>query len=402
MISSAPAPTIEEKRAALTLALTSHTFARSEQLKGFLKFVCEKAIAGKGDEINEYLIGVEVLGRPPDYSPNEDSAVRNRAYALRGKLEELYSRESPDAQVRIELPKGSYCPEFIGREPPPLLMPSMTPESRPLKPETARVLVSPAKLTGTIEATGDSPELAELWKPFLQNDRPLIILFSSLQFYRYDSGFIRDLEMNDPARHETRVRELQAALKSSPLIPWNNFTTYGEANGIFLLTRFLTLRSRELLLRRSSAFNWEEIGEHDVIFVGSLSSDPRLREIPVKWAFEVRANEIVNLNPLEGEPARYVSKISLAPGPLPQEGYTLISLSPGLRGKGRFLMITAVNDPGRWAGAQYLTEEQHVRELAAKLKGATNTIPQFFQIVILSRFQSMVPVEISYVTHRRL
>jgi len=431
MISSAPAPTIEEKRAALALALTSHTFARSEQLKGFLKFVCEKAIAGKGEEINEYLIGVEVLGRPSDYSPNEDSAVRNRAYALRGKLEELYSRELPDAQVRIGLPKGSYCPEFIGREPapPPLLLPSMTPESRPLKPEsapaprlswpslltglliglllavavwTARVLFSPAKLNGTLAATGDSPELAELWKPFLQNDRPLIILFSSLQFYRYDSGFIRDLGMNDPARHETRVRELQAALKSSPLIPWNNFTTYGEANGIFLLTRFLTLRQRELLLRRSSAFNWEEIGDHDVIFVGSLSSDPRLREIPVKWAFEVRANEIVNLNPLEGEPARYVSKLSLEPGPLPQEGYTLISLSPGLRGNGRFLMITAVNDPGRWAGAQYLTEEQHVRELAAKLKDATNAIPQFFQIVLRSRFQSMVPVEISYVTHRRL
>jgi hypothetical protein len=429
MISSGPTPTIEEKRAALTLALTSHTFARSEQLKGFLKFVCEKAIAGEGDEINEYLIGVEVLGRPPDYSPNEDSAVRNRAYALRGKLEELYSRESPDAQVRIELPKGSYCPEFIGHEPPPLLMPSMTPESRPSKPEsapafrlswpslltglligllvavavwTARVLFSPAKLSGTLAATGDSPDLTELWKPFLRNDRPLIILFSSLQFYRYDSGFIRDLEMNNPARHETRVRELQAALKSSPLIPWNNFTTYGEVNGIFLLTRFLTQRGRELLLRRSSSLNWEEIGDHDVIFVGSLSSDPRLREIPVKWAFEVRANEIVNLNPLEGEPARYLSKISLAPGPLPQEGYTLISISPGLRGNGRFLMITAVNDPGRWAGAQYLTDERHVRELAAKLKGATNAMPQFFQIVIRSRFQSMVPVEISYVTHRRL
>src|SRR5262249_21396225 len=160
---------------------------------------------------------------------------------------------------------GSYCPEFIGCEPPPppLLISSMTPESRPLKPEsapahrlswpslltglliglllavavwTARLLISPAKLTGTLAATGDSPELAELWKPFLQNDRPLIILFSSLQFYRYDSGFIRDLEMNNPARHETRVRELQAALKSSPLIPWSNFTTYGEANGIFLLT----------------------------------------------------------------------------------------------------------------------------------------------------------------------
>lgn len=79
MVSSASALTIEEKRAALTQALTSHTFARSEQLKGFLKFVCEREIAGTGAEINEYLIGVEVLDRPSAYSPNEDSAVRNRA-----------------------------------------------------------------------------------------------------------------------------------------------------------------------------------------------------------------------------------------------------------------------------------------------------------------------------------
>ncbi|MGH9839284.1 MAG: hypothetical protein ACREEM_10920, partial [Blastocatellia bacterium] len=166
---------------------------------------------------------------------------------------------------------------------------------------------------------GDSPELAELWKPFLQNDRPLILLFSSLQFHLYDGGFIRDREMLDSARQEARGKQLQAALKSSPLSPWHNFTTYGEANRIFLLTRFFTLRQRELQLRRSASLNWEEIGDHDVIFIGSLGADPRLQEIPVKWAFEVRANEIINLTPLAGEAARYVSKPILTPGPLPQE-----------------------------------------------------------------------------------
>jgi len=443
MISSAPALTIDEKRAALTEALASHTFARSEQLRCFLKFVCEQEIAGAGAEINEYLIGVEVLGRPSDYSPNEDSAVRNRAYALRGKLEELYSHELPDAQIRIELPKGSYCPEFIARDlaPEPSLIKPTTPaapgvSSLPPEPPqsrrfsrpplswlsllaglliglltglllagavwTARILFTPARLSPALAAAGDSPELAELWKPFLQNDRPLILLFSSLQFYRYDDGFIRDRKMLDPARQEARGKELQGALNSSPLSPWHNFTTYGEANGIFLLTRFFTLRQRELQLRRSAALNLEEIADHDVIFIGSLGVDPRLQEIPVKWAFEVRANEIVNLTPSAGEAERYVSKPILTPGPLPQDGYTLISFSPGLRGKGRFLMITAVNDPGRWAGVQYLTEEQHARELAVKLKDDTNAIPQSFQVVIRSRFQSMVPVEINYVTHRKL
>jgi hypothetical protein len=239
MVSPAPTVTTEEKRAALTQALASHTFARSEQLKGFLKFVCEKAIAGKGEEINEYLIGVEVLSRPSDYSPNEDSAVRNRAYALRGKLEELYSHELPDARIRVELPKGSYCPEFMLHEPdrqpslktlPAADRPSLAPGS----PEsgrlswpsiltglllglllagaiwTASVLISPAKLNPTLAATSDSPELAELWRPVLQNDRPLILLFSSLQFQRYDNGFIRFLLRAEEVEWAERAREMVA------------------------------------------------------------------------------------------------------------------------------------------------------------------------------------------------
>ncbi|MFN8000257.1 MAG: hypothetical protein U0X75_04480 [Acidobacteriota bacterium] len=103
----------EQKRAALEKALNSHTFARSEQLRNFLKFICEQEMAGRGNEINEYLIGVEVMHRSSRYSPNEDGAVRNRAYALRNKLHEFYSQENPTAEVRIELPKGSYCPQFI-------------------------------------------------------------------------------------------------------------------------------------------------------------------------------------------------------------------------------------------------------------------------------------------------
>src|SRR5262245_58189490 len=106
--------TTEQKRAALEAVLRSNTFARADQLKIFLKYVCEMEIAGHGHELSEYLIGVEALGRPSQYSPGDDSAVRNRAFALRKKLQEFYEREKPDAPVRIELHKGSYCPHFVG------------------------------------------------------------------------------------------------------------------------------------------------------------------------------------------------------------------------------------------------------------------------------------------------
>src|SRR5262245_52832771 len=105
--------TPEQKRAALEAVLRSNTFARADQLKIFLKYVCEMEIAGHGHELSEYMIGVEALGRPSQYSPGDDSAVRNRAFALRKKLQEFYEREKPDAPIRIELHKGSYCPRFV-------------------------------------------------------------------------------------------------------------------------------------------------------------------------------------------------------------------------------------------------------------------------------------------------
>ena len=105
--------TPEEKRSALERVLLSRTFHRSEQLRSFLRFVCEAELQGRESDVNEYLIGVEVLGRPQDYSPAEDSSVRTRAYELRQKLEKLYATELRDDLVHIALAKGSYVPQYI-------------------------------------------------------------------------------------------------------------------------------------------------------------------------------------------------------------------------------------------------------------------------------------------------
>src|SRR5689334_7210931 len=109
----ATTPTLEEKQHALKQALQSRTFARSDQLRAFLRYVCSMEMDGKGDQITEYRIAVEALGRRSDYTGGEDSTVRSRAYALRSKLEELYSHELPEAVTRIEFLKGSYCPRFV-------------------------------------------------------------------------------------------------------------------------------------------------------------------------------------------------------------------------------------------------------------------------------------------------
>jgi hypothetical protein len=109
-----------EKRAALDEVLTSTTFVRASQVRNFLKYICEMELAGRGAALHEYLIGVEALGCSAAYSTEDNSSVRRRAYALRQKLDEVYSKELTHARIRIDVPKGSYVPRFsvafVGRE----------------------------------------------------------------------------------------------------------------------------------------------------------------------------------------------------------------------------------------------------------------------------------------------
>ena len=91
-----------EKHQALERVLASRAFARSEQLRAFLRYICEAEFEGRAQQLNEYALGVSVLGRPPDYSPAEDSCVRTRAYELRNKLRNYYQSEAPDEPLQIE------------------------------------------------------------------------------------------------------------------------------------------------------------------------------------------------------------------------------------------------------------------------------------------------------------
>src|SRR6516164_11088286 len=112
MVTSAPRVSDDEKRACLEAVLNSATFARSAQLRSLLRYICEREIAGHTEDLTEYQIAVDVLGRRKDTDLADDASVRNRAYELRQRLERLYSTEQPQAPIRIEIPRGGYIPFY--------------------------------------------------------------------------------------------------------------------------------------------------------------------------------------------------------------------------------------------------------------------------------------------------
>lgn len=99
-------------RKELQRIVSSPPFENADRLTRFLTFVVEEALAGRGGELKESLIGVCVFGREPSYDPKIDPIVRVQARRLRTKLEAWYAAGGQSSTLRISLPKGGYCPEF--------------------------------------------------------------------------------------------------------------------------------------------------------------------------------------------------------------------------------------------------------------------------------------------------
>ncbi len=96
----------------LNRILASKAFRQADRLKRFLTFVVEETIAGRGERLKEFVVGVEVFGKPESFDPRNDPIVRVQARRLRAQLARYYREEAPDSDLSIDLPKGGYAPVF--------------------------------------------------------------------------------------------------------------------------------------------------------------------------------------------------------------------------------------------------------------------------------------------------
>jgi TolB-like protein len=108
-------PSADEIRLQLDRVLASGVFANADRMSGFLRYVVDRALAGEGDQVKEYVVGVAVFERTEAYDPRLDSIVRVEARRLRAKLDEYYSGDGRHDSIVIHIPRGSYAPTFERR-----------------------------------------------------------------------------------------------------------------------------------------------------------------------------------------------------------------------------------------------------------------------------------------------
>ena len=102
-------PDAQQVRQALLAVLGSKQFSGAERRKRLLEYLVEETLAGRGADLKEYRIGVDVYGRSAStYDPRIDPVVRVDIGRLRTKLGEYYAGEGCHAPLRLELPRGTY------------------------------------------------------------------------------------------------------------------------------------------------------------------------------------------------------------------------------------------------------------------------------------------------------
>src|SRR5438874_6933716 len=102
-----------QERHELATILESGILNRAPNLAQVLTYVCTKYFEGAAEQIKEYNIAVEALGRPADFDQKRDSIVRVEAHRLRKRLREYYEADGADHAIRIDIPPGQYAPRFL-------------------------------------------------------------------------------------------------------------------------------------------------------------------------------------------------------------------------------------------------------------------------------------------------
>ncbi len=99
-------------KAELGMMLAAPYFAQSSRCKKFLSHIVQQTLLGNARQLKERTIGISVFDRANDYDTGEDAIVRVTANEVRKRIGQFYQESRAPHPLQIDLPRGSYVPEF--------------------------------------------------------------------------------------------------------------------------------------------------------------------------------------------------------------------------------------------------------------------------------------------------
>jgi hypothetical protein len=292
-------------RKELNAILASPHFSNSKRYPALLQYVVENSLNGQADRLKERTLGVEVFGRHPDYDTNADPVVRFSAGEIRKRIAQYYHEAAEESDIQIELPLGSYTPEF--RKMLTASEPAQGQAPEPLPPKTADVKGLPAgsNASRAVERSGTNPTPAFPKKPlhllFILSMSLLLVLMSLGAYFvhrasspnRVEQLWGPLLQTQDPVLIVIGSGSLGLVSPESPETSLSNHmigpyhhVSVSSAIAISRLANILQKHNKNYIIKEAPLTSLTDLRERTVIFVGGLNNAWTLRLTdPLRFRF---------------------------------------------------------------------------------------------------------------------
>jgi hypothetical protein len=295
-------PTPEEIKRQLANILGSPVFHGSKRCQQFLEYVCDRALQGDLGALKERTIAVEVFGRQPHIDLGEDTIVRVGAREVRKRLAQYYvTPEGVAAEIRIDLPSGSYAPDFRypiaapekeAPPPPEKQAPSATEHAAPRRPRsrwpwlTGAVALLCVAAPAVWRLSAPNPNMGafrRFWEPVFHSTDPLLIAIAHPIVYHPSTHALRLSEQNQPSQDIPFQRPLQVQpkeLNGNDLVPvFNQYVGFGDMVAANEVTAMLARNSRAVRVRMASGVEFADLRKAQTLLIGAVTN---------RWTMELQ------------------------------------------------------------------------------------------------------------------
>ncbi|MGE5645685.1 MAG: hypothetical protein ACM336_07830 [Acidobacteriota bacterium] len=336
-------------RGELERVLASAVFRGSKRSQEFLRYTVTHALEGRTALLKERTIGVEVFERDADYDTGDNSIVRVKANEVRKRLAQYYQEAGAAADVQIELPCGSYVPEFrwACATPARPRSASGSRRTRVLAVVSGLAVLCAAALWVWTGRSGASA-LDEFWQPFLRTQRPVLLCVPNPTVFHVNSP-----ERDNPA----------GMVPSSAIVPdRDNYVGVGDAFALARLSTLLAQAGKPAQVRIGTDTSFADLRNAPAVLIGAYTN---------QWTMEITKDLRFTF---DRENGNAMVKDHLAPGHRwartntdPPSDFAIISRVFGSRTGEPVIIAAGLGHFGTQVAGEFLTNADYFAEA---LRGA--------------------------------
>jgi len=381
--------------------VSSRVFERAPTLRRLLLYLWEH----RADNINEYAIATEALGRKADFEPRLDATVRVLVSRLRQRLNEFYESDGCDSVRRLVIPLGTHQIQIVEAECPsasvlsepvavdpnsvPSLMQRLGRNQKILWAQSFVIFLLVISLSWALwernrvreeSARGFATRLPAFWRQFLDNGKNTRIVVPNPVFFGWNNGLmVRDLNVNDFSKlGESEPLSKLNAMFGRPELA-QQYVSWTDAFSALNLDRFLDPEGNRFLISTTAESSPDVLSRQNLIVAGTPRTLVLFQDFLDRLSFQVDAvrGRVLDRKPIPGRPLAfdtvYVSKSQMStPG-------VIASVPGGPNGTHILLLVTTYYTS---ALVSYLTSEDGLKELRSAQHAHGDT--PYFEAVILS------------------